>query len=973
MTKKFIFFLFLLLLVSNANAGVTGKIAGKILDSETKQVLPGVNVVLEGTTMGAASDVNGFYVILNVPVGRYDVKATMMGYNTVVVKNVRVSIDLTTEVNMELSPMVLEATTEVTIVAERSLIQKDEVSTRHFVSSDEIGMQPVDSFEEIAQNQAGVIGSHFRGGRDGQVLVLVDGIPVRDPAGTYSDDVVNFAGFTSDIPEYGIQELEVSLGGFSAEYGNVQSGVLNLAMKEGAQKYSGVVRVTSNDFGGLGLNEVASLNSQHLFGDSLGAATINGQPNSNYWEKKIRLIKKIYELNLTGPEPLTTYLLPQLGLKLPGSASFSLSAEITDKDRGFYLNQQSFDQSYQGKLTYKISPNHKLVLGGVRSQNEWDQFYFPAAKFGPAPDYPVNEFFDYSNLDGDTLNHYIYVHNSASYRNQQGQFIPQSGITADSSVYNYVRHYYVAGMQEYLWDRLQKSNIGYLVWTHTLSPTTFYEVRLNSFYTNYHYSTRDIDDRDGDGDTSEDLVWDPDLAGPHPIYREREDNYWWVRGDDPGYRDQSSWTYSIKTDLVSQLTNNHLLKGGFEFYLHRTQVENISWTLGYGIFRKDIWDKKTVDFGAYIQDKLEFSGIIALFGLRFDLFDPTGFGDDIFYPGNYNYPYTEVDKEGFPIFTNPEKAEMKYQLSPRLGISHPITDRDVLHFTYGHYFQRPDNYFLFRNYQIQSLTKVGNYVGNPDLKPEKTVAYEIGIEHLFTNDIKGTVTGYYKDVTNLMNWQKFVGRSIQNAELNVYTNADYGNVKGLEFTFSKRPKKFWGASVNYTFSVAKGRSSDYSGGSGSFTDVKRMNILDYDQTHTVNASVTLRTPEDFGFKVANFNPLSNWISNFQFVYGSGLPYSSFGTGKINDQRRPWTSTTDVKLIRQIKTSGLSFEIFIDVFNLFDRQNVSWIGDSQFYDSTNPTINGDPTVVRHMISGEYIRNPQAYSNGREVRFGLTFQF
>ncbi len=936
MFKKLSILFIFLLLTGSAMAGVTGKIAGKITDRETGDPLPGVNVVIEGTSMGAATDINGNYVILNVPPGVYRLKATMIGYTAITVENVRVSIDITTKLNFELTTEVLDVEGTVTIVAERPMIQKDEVSTRHFVSADDIAMQPVDSFEDIAKNQAGVVGTHFRGGRSGEVLVLIDGIAVRDPAGAYSDGVVNFSGFTSDIPEYGIQEMEVSLGGFSAEYGNVQSGILNLAMKEGRNKYSGRARFTSTDFG--------------------------------YPDVNTDLLKDIYEFNLSGPEPLTKYLLPSIGLNVPGDLSLSLSAEITDKDRGYYMNQQDFNQSYQGKLTYRINPNHKLAFGGVFSNRKWDQYYFPASKYGPGSQYEENEYYSYDNLDGDILDHYIYVNEPHKYRDQQGEIIEQSGVTPDGSEYNSVRNFYVGPMQDYLWDRTQKSTNGYVIWTHTLSSRTFYEIRLNNFYSNYHYATPDVDDRDGDGNADEDLVWDPDLPGPHPIYRERENNYWWVRGDDPGHRDQESWTRSVKADIVSQVTPNHMLKGGLEFYHHRTKVENISWTLGYGIFRKDIWDRNSVDVGAYFQDKIEFAGIIGLVGLRFDMFDPSGFGDDVFYPTDYEYPYSQFDEDGLPVFSNPKKAELKYQFSPRLGISHPITDQDVLHFTYGHYFQRPDAYFLFRNYKIQSLTKVGNYIGNPDLNPEKTVAYEIGIEHQFASDMKGTVTGYYKDVTNLMNWQKYVGKSIQNTELNVYTNADYGNIKGLEFTLTKRPGRFWGASVNYTFSVAKGRSSDYYGGYGSFTDVKRMNILDYDQTHTINANITLRTPNDFGPAMGQFRPLAQWTANFQTDYGSGLPYSSYGTGKINDLRRPYTTTTDVKLIRHFEAGTIKYDLFIDVFNLFDRENIEWLGSNRFYE-----LKDDPSIVRQEIDGSFIRNPQVYSDGRQVRFGLAVQF
>lgn len=958
MVKKVIIMTLFLLSFSTVFAGVTGKIAGTIVDSESRQPLPGVNVIIEGTTMGAATDINGYFVILNVPVGTYRLKASMMGYSVLVVENVRVSIDLTTKVDFSLSSEVLKMGEGVTIVAERPMIQKDEISTRHFVSAEEFDLKPVENFQGMANIQAGVVNNHFRGGRTGEVLVLIDGIPMKDPASEYSGSL---GGFTSDIPEYGIQEMEVSLGGFSAEYGNVQSGILNLALKEGAAKYSGKIRATSTDFGSLNVNKYVSTSSQQFLGQTLGTASS--------WQNESRLRRKIYEFNLNGPEPITTFGLTALGLKIPGDLLMSLSAEITDKDQGFYLNETSFDQTYQAKLTYRITPNYKLTFGGIASMSDWDQYYYSAAKYGPAPNYPVNEYFDAETMVGDTINHYIYVNDPSKFRTQQGELVASPGTSPGGLAYNVLRNYYVAGMQDYLWNYHKKSNIGYGIWTHTLSPNTFYEVRLNSFYTNYHYATPDVDDRDGDGDTEEDLVWDINKSGPHPIYREREINYWWIRGDDPGFRDQQSWTYSVKTDIVSQVNANHLLKGGFELFLNRTRTENISWTLNLSSVRKDIWEEDTYDFASYIQDKLEFQGIIALIGLRFDVFNPNGWQDPIYFPTDYNYPYTQVDENGIPVFTDRAKASVKYQLSPRMGISHPITARDVLHFTYGHYFQRPDGYFLYRNHRIQSLTKVGNYIGNPDLKPEKTVAYELGVEHQFSDNIKGTITGYYKDVTNLMDWRKYVGRSIQNIELNIFTNADYGNIKGLEFTFTKRTGKFWGATLNYTYSIAKGRSSNYLSGVGSFTDAKRMNILDFDQTHTMNATITLRSPANIGFSFGEFRPLSNWTANFQFRYGSGLPYSSYGTGKVNDQRLPETTTTDVKLIRQVKLANFNFDLFVDIYNLFDRKNIDWIGSSLYYE-----VEGDPTIImKDNVTGDYFRNPQAYSDRRQIRFGLAFEF
>jgi outer membrane receptor protein involved in Fe transport len=917
-------------------AGTSGKIAGVVKDEKTGQPLVGVNVVVEGTTMGAATDKDGYYLILNVPAGKYNIKASMIGYTTVVMRDVLVSIDLTTNLNFNMKATVLEAGESVVVVAERPLLRKDEFTSRHRVTDEEMTVQPVDNFQQIASNQAGVVSGHFRGGRTGEVLVVVDGITMRDPAGTYSG---NLGGFTASLPQAAIQEMEVTLGGFSAEYGNVQSGILNLALKEGSDKYSGRARVMTTNFG-------AKLNDA-LMGKRTKWLDAVYQHKLENW----------YQFSLNGPEPLSTLLLGN-----PKLVNFSFSAEIDDRQQGYFLNQQSKSQSYQGKITTRPNSKMKLAIGGLYSQRDWDSFYFPASKYGPGEDYMYNDFWREKAAGSDTLYHYIYVKNPADYYAQNGRIDSIQAIgpidtsRIDTTGKKAVRTWWVGPMQDYLWNYHQKSQNLYLIWTHTLSARTYYELRLQRFYSNYHYATPDVDDRDGDGNTEEDLVWDRTKAGPHPIYRELENNYWWVMGDDPGYRDQESWTNTVKLDIVSQITNNHLVKTGLELNLHETSVENISWGLGVGTERLDIWRQKTTDFGAYLQDKLEFQGIIALIGARFDYFDPNGWGDEVYYPADYLFPYSSVDSLGRPILINPKKPKPKMQVSPRIAISHPITDRDVIHFSYGHYFQRPDGYYLYRNMYFQALTKVGNYIGNPNISPEKTVAYEVGVEHLFSNDLKFSVTGYYKDVTNLMNWYKYVMRGLQGIEINVYGNADYGNMKGLEFTLDKRLGRFWGGSINYTYSVAKGRSSSSGSGAGAFTDERRLNYLDFDQTHTINANLTFK--------------LGSWRANFQYEYGSGLPYSSYGTGKINDQRLPATSNTDLRLSRRFKIGAANADIFLDVFNLFDEINIEYLGSTQYYEQYK-----DPSIVRdeRILGGGFIHNPQVYNDHRQYRIGMEINF
>ncbi|MBC7187271.1 MAG: carboxypeptidase-like regulatory domain-containing protein, partial [Calditrichaeota bacterium] len=220
-------------------AGTTGKIAGRVVDADTNQPLPGVNVVIEGTMMGAATDANGYYFVINVPPGVYTVKASMIGYQEVRYENVRVSIDMTTPLNFRLKETVLDLGEAVTVVAERPLVRKDLTSTEAVVNSQTIQRLPVDRFHDVVNLQAGVVEGHFRGGRQGEVMYMIDGIPVND---IYSGQPA------FEVENNAIAELQVISGTFNAEHGQAMSGVVNIVTREGGERYAGSLSAYLGDY-----------------------------------------------------------------------------------------------------------------------------------------------------------------------------------------------------------------------------------------------------------------------------------------------------------------------------------------------------------------------------------------------------------------------------------------------------------------------------------------------------------------------------------------------------------------------------------------------------------------------------------------------------------------------------------------------------------------------------------------------------
>lgn len=334
--------------VSSLFAGTTGKIAGQVTDKATREPLVGVNVYLDGHALGAATDTEGYYFIINVPPGTYTVITQMIGYQEQHTQQVRVQIDRTTTLNIALTQEQLESTEEIVVVAERPLIEVDVTSSAVSVSADEIEAMPVDNFNEVVNNQAGVVAGHFRGGRSGEVAYMVDGIPINDP---YNN------GQAIDIENSSIQELEVISGTFNAEYGQAMSGVVNIVTKEGGQQNF------STSFNGYVSNYLT--NHSKIFPnldkfDGGGAYNLQGTVSGP--------IPGVDGLSFfaTGRAVKDNGYFYGNRLYLPtDNDPFSPSG-----DSAFVPMSDSKRTTLHGKLTYFVSPAIKINLGYLWSGNE---------------------------------------------------------------------------------------------------------------------------------------------------------------------------------------------------------------------------------------------------------------------------------------------------------------------------------------------------------------------------------------------------------------------------------------------------------------------------------------------------------------------------------------------------------------------------------------------------------------------------
>ena len=870
-------------------AGTTGKIAGKVIDAKTKEPMIGVNILIAGTSMGAATDVSGNYFIINIPPGVYTLRASTVGYGTVEVKNVRVSVDQTTKLNFELTEEAVQVQT-VVVTASKPLVQKDLTSTQSNISGSSISMLPVEDVQSVVNLQAGVVDGHFRGGRLGEVKYLIDGVSVND---VYSGDATMEASTNS------IQELQVITGTFNAEYGQAMSGVVNQITKIPQNHYSGSFSAYSGDY------LTSRTNLFQYMGKFNPARTYNIQGS------------------LSGPIPATNQFV-----------KFFTSARYLSDDGYLY-----------GKRIFNPDDSSNF------SSNNPSQWYIGAT--GDGKDVPMN-FSRQLTLQGKLV-----------FKVGQGKGIVLEGLYQKHDYENYDHMFIYDPDGNY--KNYEYSYLASISYTHVFSRSAFLDLLASNYTSDYKQYA---------------------FANPYDPRYVTQDRFSQVSGNALYVGGTQNWhfmhntkTYTLKADLTDQLNDIHELKTGFEADLNTLNYQDyqvlVDASTGYkpelpnpGAFDYNIYDNHPYQLAAYIQDKIELDYLIVNVGLRFDYFQPDA--NVLNDPTNIAVLDTLLPPFPSQYF---HRATAKYQFSPRLGISYPMGSSGAIHISYGHFFQVPPFQYLYDNPNFRIPLSgnypnlIGNTIGNADLKPQETVMYEIGLQQALTDDIGLDVTAYYKDIRNLLGVELFVKNNFK--KFAEYINTDYGDVSGITISFDKRFSNGIGASVDYTFQVAKGDASDpneaynLAQASPPIEANKQLVPLDWDRRHSLNFTLTAGSPDDF-------------IVSAVGQLGSGLPYTpSFQnqrTGLENSANKPTFFNVDLYITKYLKLMGMNFSIFAKIYNLFDTPNELDV----FTDTGRAGYTLDETRPQAPPRGintiqEFFTRPDFYSAPRQVLLGMSMDF
>ncbi|NQT27646.1 TonB-dependent receptor [candidate division KSB1 bacterium] len=519
---------------------------------------------------------------------------------------------------------------------------------------------------------------------------------------------------------------------------------------------------------------------------------------------------------------------------------------------------------------------------------------------------------------------------------------------------------------------------------HSLGRSMFYELKLSYL----------------DSDNGNYLYEDPlDSRYIHDQYMRSFGPGFNTGGQEKGHTLRQLTDLTGKFDFTWQVNKNHSLKTGVLAIQHEIdyqwhQIRNKYYadadvyynywdpelnTYIYPNYKPELFPDSTIygeeylveprELAVYIQDKMEFNEMVINLGVRYDYFDP-----NTTYPSNWRNPANQLRFEN-----NPEKmstdlqADPKTQISPRFGLSYQLSDQALLHFSYGHFFQAPPMYAFYQNHSyLVEPTDYATETGNPQLNAQKTVQYEIGLWQELVAAMGLEVNLFYRDIYDLLSMR--VVSTYNQIQYGLYTNKDYGNVKGLEIKYDIAMNRLM-ANINYTLQYTRGNADDpllmFTRAGDSMDPITRLIPMSWDQRHTLTATLSYS--------------LGNYGATMTAYYNSGTPYtwSPISESRLsrvnlypNNAWKPKNNQFDFYGFYDIPLQkNIKMRINLLVENLLDQRSELSVNGQTGH--ANEAIIREIDLAQHRSTfNEYedrINNPASFSAPRYIKLGVGILF
>jgi len=813
-----------------------------------------------------------------------------------------------------LSSEVVQAEGIVAVIEREPLVARDNTISKTRFTSEETRELPLDDLQSVVELGAGIYqqgdcftannvqtndavtrncGFIVRGGRVTESATFVDGVQVTD-----FNNQLN----TAEVSQFAVEEVDVVTGGFNAEFGNAQSGIINIVTREGGRDFSGNFRYTTdevdieNDFG---YNNLQGSFGGPIIPDRL-TFFVSGE--------------------ITGAEdffPSSAGFNPAVGeFNSSGSTEELLPGNRGDETR------------FQGKLTAFLPFNAKLTGTYLFSRDQFQNFQ---------PSRGATQ--EISTTATRTKTHDVIL----GYDQQLFQ-------SAERSANVQVRG-------NYSWTSVHagtpKSPEGAAILNQIfggdcgpecdVSEDTFDDDFLNWRFDDIEFFFEDS----STASVAQALNLRADI--PDPVFG--QPNIFALDGFADNFNRQNERRYGIRVDLDAQLNRVHRAKVGVEHqWLNILERGPL---LNNNTFA-DVYDVDPRILSFYGQDRLDFGDLVIDLGLRYDRFDPNvtfptlpGIVDCSISP--FVLPDGSVDPTQCRADAPTEEADTRSEVSPRIGVAHPITEDTQVRLSFGQFYQLPQMQNFFSSFITDINAAAGNNnttFGNPNLDYVRTTAFEAGITHLLSENLVLDVVAYNRDRRGAIRLDVFQQGEIdpQVDERRIFVNGDNGNVKGFDFTVSKRFSEFWSADLAWSLQWARGTSSsptEFATGAGFgrlFDPLNPGQLLSpptelqpesFDRLHNINFQFSLRFPDDYregtglGQVLRNLQIWTVWNTQSgnpftrRSTLGQGDPLEDFG-----ESRMPWIHAGDIRVTKGFNLAeDLDLEGFVLIQNWLDIDNV----------------------------------------------------
>ncbi len=1018
----------LTLSLAPVGASTGGKIAGVVKDAATGDGLPHANVVVD-TKLGTTADEKGRFFILNVPAGTYTLKATYIGYADYTVEDVRVSADLTTNIAVELTSSDIQVE-EVVIRAERPIIDKTATNAVRIVDAEDLEILPLRGVNSVIALQTGVVEDegtlHIRGSRGDEIGYYVEGASVRN---------VVTGGNAVDLIDEALEEIQLQAGGFNAEYGGANAGIILQELRTGGSAWDFEILAESDNF----TSDYEQRFGTYSYGYFNQVMTAGGPVAGN---QKIRAFLAGQRRGIgSWPTYWSGFTFEDL------------------EDTGLRGGRRHWSEDEEGNLVPDQIEQLEIKPGNIPHTSSEANIFNGTLLFDY---YPVQVRLTNLYTDGFAESNGAPIRNAFNTRrlneSESSANLVNAKIThlLDKSMFYELNvSLYKQSAESY--DPLFKDRW----WVYNDSVAVQRALEGTGEYTPYT--------QQGSGPRPYDLAGFPfNRPGSRTTsYGTSTDGYWglagsWTKQTDlhqikAGF-DYQNWTSrrygislrSIRSGIANtypeldavydryyndEISEDQILdaliekaesledgKGSKQDLIRLLRSTSASDFFGFDEFGREAdgegleAPRQPTVAAAFLQDKVEYNDLIINAGLRIDYFDADSW--------RFKDPAAPVrDPENYTIdLASMEKTPTYTDISPRLGMSFPVSDLTVFHVQYGRFSQMPAMRSMFAGGARLALELGGqNYIRYPtayDIEPMRTTQYEIGFERQFSEFASFDITGFYRDVKGQVQLRKQqVSASAEEAGAYVYLqNGDFATTKGIEFQFKLRRVNNLRTELNYTLSDARGTGS-YTGSaiSGVENETNLPTIispLDFNETHRGSIFLDYRYPDNEPnpiLRSLGANLLMSFTSGHSFTLVSGSigqrgpenagvldsfdPRSRKPLESINRSTTPWTFETNLRVDKGFSLFGLNAKVYSRIINLFNRKNVLNVYNRTGSDKddgflTNPELSqqiveasGGPQYVQ-LYEAINLLNRQAYWSNeggdiydapRQIRFGLQFDF